>query len=478
MHATHRRLTAALLTPIVAALGLTLAPASAETAAADLPGAGHTLRVVVLGDSYSAGNGADGTTYGPDGCYRNTQAWSEKYAAGLRAQGFTVELANHACSGGVTADITTPRAMDSASKTMTTPAGVTTSQQADAYLAAQDPCNTHAFPAEEFWTYATTSVNALTLSYSCTRTLRAQADFVDSDTDLVLLTMGGNDAGFTTIVAQCFVLKSASGCEDAVGAARAALPQIQQRGLAGIAALRAHGLREDARIVQLGYPWLQTDNGYTIAGVPTSYAAGDAVRSLVSDGNAAIAQIADQANVGHPGQMRFLTGVPEKFSGHEPDATTAIGNPDRWVHQAFDGDYYGWYHPNGAGHSAYADLLLAQGTFGAPTHGAPAPTTPVPTPTLTAELRAKAPKHVATGRPVKVRVRVRLSDGSTPTGRVLVRQKGHRRVLDRSRLAHIAHGRTRLKVRGLAPGRRALVVVYRGPEGLRERATVRVRLAR
>jgi len=53
-------------------------------ATAALPGDGQSLDVLVVGDSYSAGNGASGTTYGPAGCYRNTTHWSEKYATGLR----------------------------------------------------------------------------------------------------------------------------------------------------------------------------------------------------------------------------------------------------------------------------------------------------------------------------------------------------------------------------------------------------------
>ena len=51
---------------------------------------------------------------------------------------------------------------------MPTPAGVSDSTQADAYLAKTDPCNTHQFPDEEFWTYHATSVTSVLLSYDCT----------------------------------------------------------------------------------------------------------------------------------------------------------------------------------------------------------------------------------------------------------------------------------------------------------------------
>ena len=50
--------------------------------------AGATLDVLVLGDSYAAGNGATDDqgveqTYGPDGCRRSRVNWGEKYAAAL-----------------------------------------------------------------------------------------------------------------------------------------------------------------------------------------------------------------------------------------------------------------------------------------------------------------------------------------------------------------------------------------------------------
>ena len=253
---------------ILSALVLVASAAASVPSAQAAPAApGQPLDVLVIGDSYSAGNGATGATYGPAGCYRNTTHWSERYAAGLRAQGLTVNLANHACSGGRTPDVHTPRAMDTqANRTKPAPAGVTTTEQADAHLRSSDPCNTRTFPAEEFWTYRATSVTAGTITYDCTRNLRPQADFVTADTDLVVFTMGGNDAGFTSIVQGCFVRS----------ARRIRLPRGRGRGpgpdpgdqaalLEGRGRAPGRGLREDARIVQLGYPWLQVDNGFSLA---------------------------------------------------------------------------------------------------------------------------------------------------------------------------------------------------------------------
>ncbi|MCW2757026.1 MAG: hypothetical protein JWO46_772 [Nocardioidaceae bacterium] len=447
-----------MVTSLVAGLLLTWPVPSATADGLGSTGGDRTLDILVLGDSYSAGNGATDDqgaeqTYGPDGCRRSTVNWSEKYAAMLRLSGQPVRLVNHACSGGVTADITSPRVMETANKGMVTPAGVSTTAQADAYLAATDPCNTHAFPTEEFWTYHATAVTPL-LTYACTRNLRPQADFVTPDVDLVLFTMGGNDAGFSTIVQNCFlvVARNSSACKTTVDAARALLPQIRQRLLSDITAIRAHGLRNDAKMVQLGYPWLQQDNNFTLSD-PPGYDAGNQVRSLVSDGDAAIGGIVPDANAGHPGQLSFLTGVPEKFSGHEPDATTPVGNPVRWINQVGDGSGVDvWYHPNRLGQTAYAELLATHGTFGAPTG-----------PAVTASVRTRFTPHgtVHRGRLVHLRVKVRLSDGSRPRGRVVVRGlPGHRR-LAAEQLRKRDHGVLRLTFRVRNLRTTEVQVVYR-----------------
>ena len=462
---------------ILAPLVLVLAAASVPPAHAAPAAAGQAVDLLVVGDSYSAGNGATGTTYGPSGCYRNTTGWAERYAAGLRERGHPVSVANHACSGGRTLDIRTPRAMDTQTgRTAPAPAGVTTSDQADAHLRSSDPCNTRAFPQEEFWTYHATGVSGGTITYDCTRNLRPQADFVTTDTDLVVFTMGGNDAGFSRIVQSCFVAitRTAGTCRSAVGAARALIPDIKQRLLDDVAALRAHGLREDAKIVQLGYPWLQVDNGFVLpdpAAPLTPYPAGDAVRSLITDATAALATVPAAANVGHPGQMTFVDGVTTKFAGHEPDAQTT--NPQTWINEAFSGaDTNLWYHPNDLGQAAYAELLLAGGTYGAGT----STTSPGAT---TATLRVRAPRRpVARDRAVVLRVLVRRSDGTRPAGRVVVRQAHHRKVLAEKRLRVPADGRLRLRLRHLDPGRTRLVVTYRDRVAPRVRERVVVRVAR
>lgn len=467
------------MTRFLTALALALTALAVPAAPAAPAAVAQTLDVLVIGDSYSAGNGATGTTYGPADCYRNTTHWSERYAAGLRKQGLTVNLANHACSGGRTPDVHTSRAMDTqANKVAPAPAGVTTTAEADAHLRSTDPCNTQAFPAEEFWTYkATAVVPGVAITYDCTRNLRPQADFVTPGTDLVVFTMGGNDAGFSTIVQGCFVVatRTAAACRTAVDSARALIPEIKQRLLTDVAALRAKGLREDARIVQLGYPWLQVDNGFTLTdpSSPTPYPAGDAVRSLITDATAQLATVPAAANVGHPGQMSFVGGVTTTFSGHEPDAGST--NPKTWINEALSGpDTNLWYHPNDLGQVAYSELLLAGGTYGAGT----TPTTTTPS-GLEARLRVRpTERRFERSEPVTLRIRVRRTDGTTPRGTVSVRRVHRAKVLTTKRVRASADGRLRLRVRGLPAGRTRLVVTYRDRLAPKVRKRVVVRVSR
>lgn len=66
-------------------------------AASAATGGRDPIDILVVGDSFSAGNGATDDqgveqTYGPDGCRRSRVNWSEKYAAALRVGGQPVRL--------------------------------------------------------------------------------------------------------------------------------------------------------------------------------------------------------------------------------------------------------------------------------------------------------------------------------------------------------------------------------------------------
>lgn len=73
------------------------------------------LKVVHLGDSYSAGNGArteagERNYHGVSGCYRSPTNWGSQFVESLKDT-FSVTYVNRACSGGVIANITIDRFM-------------------------------------------------------------------------------------------------------------------------------------------------------------------------------------------------------------------------------------------------------------------------------------------------------------------------------------------------------------------------------
>ena len=125
------------------------------------------FRIVQLGDSFSAGNGArnqDGgrNYHSVEGCYRSPTNWGSQFAQSL-GDVFAVTYINRACSGGVIADITQERAMGRVANCR--------------FCGCRD--KTAAHPEEEI---------LRTENRNCFRYLRPQINAVDSSVDLVLLT--------------------------------------------------------------------------------------------------------------------------------------------------------------------------------------------------------------------------------------------------------------------------------------------------
>ena len=129
-----------------------------------------SINVTLLGDSYSAGNGA-GDYYGDDkGAYRSRNSWAHHYVDWLNEQNVSATLTNLAHSGSVTDDL----------------------------LGADG------------------------------RT--GQIESMPADTDVAMFTIGGNDVGFADIVKQCFMLgmRDAATCKEKVDAASTGMSDVRQ----------------------------------------------------------------------------------------------------------------------------------------------------------------------------------------------------------------------------------------------------------
>lgn len=254
-------------------------------------------RVVLLGDSYSAGNGAGAYD---DSCLRSPGSAGRRYAAAVRAS-----VVDVACSGAVVADLTRPRSPS----------------------------------------------------------VPAQVDAVDRTADVVVLTMGGNDVGFGSLVLQCFLFRTGSedrGCADGVARARAALPRLRTDLTAALVEVRSR-MRADAVLVLRSYPLLAPDRALV---EPGGYDANRAVRALGAAGTTVQQQVVDAVRASGPGRSRTYldTSAATVFAGHELGAEPAAGSRPAPYFVGFGtkgARQAEVYHPNPAGWAAWGDSLVA-----------------------------------------------------------------------------------------------------------------------
>lgn len=284
-----------------AALAAAVAAACAVAAGGAGAGAARTaapapLRIVALGDSYTAGNGAGAYVVPDRGCHRSDAAYPGLLAGLLRARGIRAEALNVACSGAVVADVTQP-----------------------AQARGGDPLAPQ---------------------------LAQVPDAVAAEAGLVVLTAGGNDLRFVDTVRCLIGLPPASGCAAVAAAADAALPGVA---VATAATLRAVAARlPRAAIVLVGYPLLGSPP--CAAGGAAWGRAVEARQVRVSRAQAAAVAAARRELPGR--DIRFVA-TAAAFRGHGPCATEGA-----WVHGLLLAPAFAAFHPNPRGHAATARLLL------------------------------------------------------------------------------------------------------------------------
>lgn len=309
------------------------------------------LKIVQLGDSYSAGNGARSASgepnyYGVSGCYRSPTNWGGQFAESLKDT-FAVTYLNRACSGAAVDYILNERDMgDIALKNI------------------DGSCPSPEYPDEEF--YKSTS------AFTCSRFIKPQIDAIDNSVDLVLMTMGGNDLGFGTLVEKCFsILRTPAGCRETVDKANAGLEDLENNLVNTFAAIRAR-LKPGARIAYVSYPYLLLDVEYKLVKrniwnqIVDSYDAGTEIRALGLAGDEHQKAAVERANAAAGEEyIIFYDGTKELFKGHETNPSLLERNPDRWIRE-FEGlTIVEWYHPNELGHENWGRALSIFETFGA-----------------------------------------------------------------------------------------------------------------
>jgi lysophospholipase L1-like esterase len=281
---------------------LTLAFAGQTTglngANADQPaGATRAMNILVLGDSYSAGNGAD-DYYGTAGCWRSHKNYAEQFAAQLSPRGVVRTVA---CSGDTTAEFTD-------SKDGRSP----------------------------------------------------QLDAVTGSEDLIFVTVGSSDIHLEDIVTNCLVRHSRNGtaCEESLTRAKKILDDEGLKSkIAGVIE-SIHRKADRATIVLLGYPPLEGDSNYKLRSRQEGnhvVNVGESTRQISKQ----LEGIYKSIVAGSDSKKLKYVSVLDLFDGHELSAKKT--NPLRWMVQpgkdasaAYRDTYY---HPNLMGWTQEANLL-------------------------------------------------------------------------------------------------------------------------
>jgi lysophospholipase L1-like esterase len=204
------------------------------------------------------------------------------------------------------------------------------------YISSSGSCDrsTNAFP--EQWADANAPASFVSVACSGATTadvLSSQVSALSASTTLVSITIGGNDAGFSSVMETC-VLSFTSSCLNAVKAAEAFIAgQLPARLDTTLQAIAAHA--PNAKVVVLGYPDLY-DLSKSGSCIGLSTQDRTALNQGAGDLDGAL-QAAAQAN------HDTFADVRGQFAGHE------ICDSDNWLHSVDIFAISSSYHPTAAG---------------------------------------------------------------------------------------------------------------------------------
>ncbi|MDO5066941.1 MAG: GDSL-type esterase/lipase family protein [Propionibacteriaceae bacterium] len=306
---------------------------------ADQKHLGRTLHVVVLGDSFAAGNGA-GRYYGPQGSFRSRNGWGHKYAEWLNSRGVATRLDVLAWSG----------------------------HTAEQLISQQVP------------------------------ELDPQADlamFIAGGND-----GGFADVVIQCFVAG---VRGPEGCRNAVEASRRYVREgkLAEQTVKVFTALDKRLAKKEAEIVLVGYPHLSLDlPNYVLSNClerdpgtgqctdSFDYPVATEVRALADEAAKVQQDVVKAWNRTKGKKVHFIGSIRSRFSQHEPDPREDRRNEYRWLNEFLEtegdvrsdgkthpprtgrgahkvGQKEEWYHPNLIGQREIAAALAEE--VGVPT---------------------------------------------------------------------------------------------------------------
>ena len=208
---------------------------------------------------------------------------------------------------------------------------------AGSYLSSSGSCDrsTNAYP--EQWAAAHSPASFVSVACAGATTsdvISGQVSALSTATTLVSITIGGNDAGFSSVMETC-VLKSTSSCLSAVATSEAfvtkQLPTLLD---ATLQAIRAHA--PNAGIVVLGYPDL-----YDLSKSGSCIGLSTEDRIALNAGADALDSALSAAAQGSPDTV--FADVRAQFAPHE------ICDSGSWLHSVDILSISSSYHPTASG---------------------------------------------------------------------------------------------------------------------------------
>ena len=212
---------------------------------------------------------------------------------------------------------------------------------------------------------------------------RDQLPLISSNTDLVMFTVGGNDADFESTVKQCFAtgFRDTTTCRERVQYAASQLDSIIASTEQLISDLSSQ-LSPTAEIVLVGYPLLSLDKTYILERCEVlerssgdclkfdRYNAAQEVRKAGMAFNDKQRALVNRWNATHARKVTFVDTIQSSFSTHEPEPHATGKNPIRWINEFFETEgsagldgkinskfsftTTNFYHPNITGHQKIA----------------------------------------------------------------------------------------------------------------------------
>jgi len=207
------------------------------------------------------------------------------------------------------------------------------------YISSSGNCLRSTLAYSQLWANAHSPASYTSVACSGATTadvLNNQISALSSSTNLVSITIGGNDVGFSSVMQTC-VLQSDSACLSAINTATAAAKSTLPGKLANTFSAIANAA-PNARVVVMGYPELyDLGNSWICPGLSSTdrSALNNAADTLDS-----VIQTAAQ-NAGDS-----YADVRSNFSGHE-----LCDFFNEWLHSVSVSDVTESYHPTSAGQS-------------------------------------------------------------------------------------------------------------------------------